>query len=164
MYLIRTIGHHAISTRAGYHVERIMFFFFFSHYIDLSSFFFFFLMSGPPPRSPLFPYPPLSRSPPAASLETVTITSECWDQVPIYPGSWYDASMVALGRGLVPDAGVFFGPAGLMACRVSTFYVALKPRFDFTAAAPIPASLRRSEDEADTVRSEERRVGKECRS
>ncbi len=90
---------------------------------------------------------------PAASLETVTITSECWDQVPIYPGSWYDASMVALGRGLVPDAGVFFGPAGLMACRVSTFYVALKPRFDFTAAAPIPASLRQTLDEADTVQA-----------
>ena len=90
---------------------------------------------------------------PAASLETVTITSECWDQVPIYPGSWYDASMVALGRGLVPDAGVFFGPGGLMACRVSTFYVALKPRFDFTAAAPIPASLRQTLDEADTVQA-----------
>ena len=74
-------------------------------------------------------------------------------KVPIYPGSWYDASMVALGRGLVPDAGVFFGPGGLMACRVSTFYVALKPRFDFTAAAPIPASLRQTLDEADTVQA-----------
>lgn len=90
---------------------------------------------------------------PAAPLETVTITAACWDQVSIFPGSWYDASMVALGRNLVPDASVFFGPNGLMACRVSSFYVALRPSFDFTAAAPIPASLRQTLDEADTVQA-----------
>lgn len=90
---------------------------------------------------------------PATPLETVTITAECWDQVSIFPGSWYDASMVALGRGLVPDANMFFGPSGLMACRVSSFYVALKPSFDFTAAAPIPLSLRQTLDDADTVQA-----------
>ena len=33
---------------------------------------------------------------PAATLDTVTITAACWDQVFVYPGSWYDASMLAL--------------------------------------------------------------------
>jgi hypothetical protein len=90
---------------------------------------------------------------PVASLDTVTITSECWGQMSIFPGSWYDASMVALGRSLVPDASAFFGPGGLIAGRISSFYVALRPRFDFTAAAPIPAALRQTLDDADTVQA-----------
>lgn len=90
---------------------------------------------------------------PAAPLDTVTITASCWDQVFIYPGNWYDASMLTLGRGLLPDASAFFGPAGLMACRVASFYVALQPRFSFTASTPIPDSLRQTLDEADTVQA-----------
>jgi hypothetical protein len=90
---------------------------------------------------------------PAAAFDTVAITAACWDQVSIYPGTWFDASMLSLGRSFVPDPAVFFGPAGLMACRVASFYVAWQPTFEFISRAPVPVALQQALTGADTVQA-----------
>jgi hypothetical protein len=81
---------------------------------------------------------------PTASFTSVRITAPCWGQIPIYPGSWFDPAMVALGRPCVPNAAAFFGPAGLMACRVASFYVAWKPIFEFSANEPVSKALQQT--------------------
>jgi hypothetical protein len=88
---------------------------------------------------------------PPTQFDTVDITAACWGNIPIYPGSWFDASMLMLGKSFVPDPSVFFGPGGLMACRVSSFYVALNPKFDFTSSGPITASLPIALAKADAI-------------
>src|SRR5258707_15305958 len=51
-------------SRYAYHIANsfLFSFFYFRCYPPILVFFFFFLMTRPPRRSPLFPYPPLSRS------------------------------------------------------------------------------------------------------
>jgi hypothetical protein len=90
---------------------------------------------------------------PTASFTSVRITAPCWGQIPIYPGSWFDPAMVALGRTCVPNAAAFFGPAGLMACRVASFYVAWKPVFEFSANEPVPHDLQQTLASASSVQA-----------
>jgi hypothetical protein len=90
---------------------------------------------------------------PTASFTSVRITASCWGQIPIYPGSWFDPAMVALGRQCVPNAAAFFGPAGLMACRVASFYVAWKPIFEFSANQPVSNALQQTLASASAVQA-----------
>lgn len=83
----------------------------------------------------------------------VTISAEAWGQISIHPGSWFDSSMLALGRNYVPDADTFFGPAGLLRGRVSAFLVAYKAEFDFAPEKPVDAQLANVLNQRDDIRA-----------
>src|SRR2546426_12324690 len=108
-------------------------------------------MIGRPPRSPLFPHPPLSRPPPAA--------------------------LAAPARGdpggappLLPSAGAAAGDARPADSLLYVYgMAAVRARACSTAVPVFEGVLRRQREPAVLEgaregRSEERRVGKECRS
>jgi len=86
-------------------------------------------------------------------FETVEIKARCWGRVAIYPGAWFDAAMLKLGKPYVNAAADFFGPDGLLACRVSTFYVALEPEFSYSCPTPVTPQVREALASATTVRA-----------
>jgi hypothetical protein len=60
--------------------------------------------------------------------DAMAVAGTGWTRVPVYPGAWYSAAMVALARdgpfaGGRPPAAVV-GPDGLLRCRVSSLIVA----------------------------------------
>lgn len=72
----------------------------------------------------------------AGELHELEITARAWGRINVYPGSWYDPSIVALGRyatfhGDVPFAEVV-GPRGLLQAQVTGLLVAADPQVALT--------------------------------
>ncbi len=68
-----------------------------------------------------------------ANFEKVVIEASAWGQISINPGSWYDSSIIALTSNELSPAlrKKFFATTGLLASRVSSFYVAYKVKINF---------------------------------
>lgn len=77
-----------------------------------------------------------------ASFTQVSITASAWGQIPIYPGTWFNGSMISLGKDYLENKDTFFGPSGLLSCRVAAFFVAYKPSFKLSSPSPIPSTVR----------------------
>lgn len=76
-------------------------------------------------------------------FEQVEINAKAWAQIPIAPGSWFNSSIISLGKPYLREESMnsFFGPNGLLSCRVSAFYVAAQPKFTFYSTSPVKAAI-----------------------
>ena len=67
------------------------------------------------------------------NFQKVVIKAKSWGQISITPGSWYDSSIISLASSSLSAQlyKQFFGPDGLLASRVSSFYVAYQVEITF---------------------------------
>ena len=74
----------------------------------------------------------------SSSFEEVSITADSWGQISIYPGSWFNSSIITIA----PNFGVSKDLiSSLLGVRVSSFYVAYKPVFKFSSSTPVAANV-----------------------
>ncbi|MGB5593499.1 MAG: hypothetical protein WBM62_05620, partial [Crocosphaera sp.] len=73
-----------------------------------------------------------SISPKSEQINNIEIYAEAWDRIQIYPGHWYDSSIIGLGKNgpFISDyhSSDIFGNTGLLKCRVSEFVIAYQPQ------------------------------------
>lgn len=70
-------------------------------------------------------------------FEKVSITAASWGQITISPGSWYNSGVVTLSKTYVPKTTF----SSLLSARVSAFYVAYKPVFNFSSSTPVDQTV-----------------------
>jgi hypothetical protein len=80
---------------------------------------------------------------PTATDEPLSVSGAGWSRVPVYPGSWYSGSTVALGRNGPFEAGraptTVVGPAGILRCRVAELIVAERVSVTGSLASAVTA-------------------------
>jgi len=73
-------------------------------------------------------------------VQQVEIKAKAWNRVSITPGEWYDSGIIKaaqitngpfLGTGHQSDE--FFGPGGLLTCRITEFIIAMEPELTIKA-------------------------------
>lgn len=72
-----------------------------------------------------------------SNFQVVSIKAEAWGQIPIIPGSWFSSAMITLGKNYLSNSEDFFGSKGLLKARITGFYVAYKPSFEFASNQPV---------------------------
>ncbi len=87
-------------------------------------------------------------SPTGLDFESITISADCWGQVSILPGSWFNSAMIKLGKTFLSDQEVFFGDDGLLRGRVSTMFVAYKVSFKLNSKTTISEAVQTQLDQA----------------
>jgi len=87
------------------------------------------------------------------NVASVKMTARAWGQIAIYPGTWFEASMIKLGKSHVAQDG-FFGNGGLLSGRVSAFLVAYGDiTYEFASKDQSGVSLAKTVADARDMRA-----------
>ena len=77
-------------------------------------------------------------------FERVIIHAEDWGQIAVYPGGWYDSSLLELGKPYVANPKTFFGKKGILRGRVSNFIVGYKLTFEFHSPKTVASEAKKN--------------------